>query len=149
MKLIIKEKAAVKETEVEIRCVTRDNEVENIVQGIKSASSLIVAKKENGDFCQLRPSQILYFEALERLVYAYLDNEIVTVKKNLYELEEELSSLYFIRISKSTIVNVRAIKNIRPEDGRRIRLQLRNGEWTIVSKNYVSSLKKMIGMKGE
>lgn len=149
MKLIVKEKLDIKETEVEIRCVTRDSEVESIVQGIKNASCLLIARKENGDYCQIRLSQILYIEALERHVFVYLDNEVVSVKKSLYELEEELSNQFFTRISKSTIVNVRAIRTIRPEEGRRVKLQLRNGEWILVSKNYVSSLKKTIGMKGE
>ena len=39
------------------------------------------------------------------------------------------------------------ITNIRPEEGRRVRIELRNQESLIVSKNYVSDLKKAIGMK--
>ena len=54
---------------------------------------------------------------------------------------------HFVRISKSVVVNLRMITNIRPEEGRRVRIEMKNQEYLIVSKNYVSDLKKALGMK--
>lgn len=147
MKLFVKEKCEVKETEVEIRCRTRDREVDALIAGIKNAASFLVGEKENGDLCQVPVARIFYFEAIEGKVFAYLEKEIVKIRSALYEVESTYQSNHFVRISKSAVVNLRMITNIRPEEGRRVRIELRNQESLIVSKNYVSDLKKAIGMK--
>lgn len=148
VKLFLKEKCQVDETEVEIRCVKRDSEVDNIIKSIKDAGATLIGEKENGDILQISVKEVLYFEAVDRHVYAYLKNEVLRVRSTLYDIEQNYHELFFVRISKSLIVNIRGITGIRPEDGRRVRLLLSNNEWIVVSKNYVSSLKKAIGMKG-
>ena len=91
--------------------------------------------------------RILYFEAVEGRVFAYLEDEVLKIKNTLYEVEKSCSSSHFVRISKSAVVNLRNVTNIRPEEGRRVRIELRNRESLIVSKNYVGCLKKALGMK--
>ena len=54
-----------------------------------------------------------------------------------------------MRISKAQIVNVNAVRKISPDEGRKLRLLLANGETVIVSRGYVGDLKKTIGMKGD
>ena len=66
----------------------------------------------------------------------------------LAELEEELRDRFFVRISKSVIVNIKAVSSISPEDSRRVKLRLNNGEYLIVSRDYVNNFREAIGMKG-
>ena len=80
-------------------------------------------------------------------MFAYTKSEYYRIRRTLYELEEDLTQKHFVRISKSVIVNLKAVKSVAPEDARRLKLQLRNGEWIIVSRNYVSDFKAGIGMK--
>lgn len=47
----------------------------------------------------------MFFETSERQVYAHTKNDVFVVKHRLYELEDILSGK-FMRISKSTIVNL-------------------------------------------
>ena len=110
---------------------------------------MLLGEKESGSLEQLSLSHILYFEAVDRNVFAYTTSEIYRVKKTLYDLEELTQNDHFVRISKSVIVSIKAVKNISPEAGRRLKLLLRNGEWIIVSRNYVGDLKKSLGMKGD
>lgn len=147
MKLYVKEHCNVEETEVIIRCQKHDDEVENIIAGIQNASKLMIGEQDNGDSCQVPVIKVMYFEAVEGNVYAYLEQSVIKVRNTLYELEDLYSNYYFIRISKSTIVNLRTIKNIKPEEGRRLMIELKNKENLVVSKNYVSTLKKALGMK--
>ena len=149
MKLFVKEKCDVKETEVEIRCRIRDREVDDLITGIKNATNTIIGENENGDICQVPVVRILYFEAIDGRVFAYLEQEMIRIKNPLYEIEEMYGNNYFVRISKSTVVNLRTIRNISPEEGRRLRLELMNKEYLVVSKNYVSCLKKALRMKEE
>lgn len=147
MKLLVQEKCDIRETEVIIRCQERDEEVDNLIIGIHSATKKIIGEKENGCSYQVSAVRVLYFEAVEGNVFAYLDKEVMRVRNTLYEIEESYSNNHFVRISKSAAVNLRAIKSISPDEGRRLRIRLTNNENLVVSKNYVSALKKSLGMK--
>ena len=149
LKLFVREKKDLTETEVEIRCRERSEEVEGIITAIKAAGDTLMGEKENGDKTPVYISKVLYFEAVDRNVFAYTTSEIYRVKKTLYDLEDMTTGNYFVRISKSVIVNIKAVKKISPDSSRRLKLLLRNDEWVIVSRNYVGDLKKSLGMKGD
>ena len=83
MKLFVKEKCEVKETEVEIRCRTRDREVDALIAGIKNAASFLVGEKENGDLCQVPVARIFYFEAIEGR-YLPISKKILLRSEALY-----------------------------------------------------------------
>ena len=148
MKLFLKQCPDIGETEVEIRYKERTEEIDNLVRAIDQSSDTIEGLKDNGDRAFIRIAGILYFEAVDRDVFAYKAKDVYRVRRTLYELEEDLRSRFFVRISKSTIVNIKAISLISPEDARRVKLKLINGEHLIVSRSYVSDFKKAIGMKG-
>ncbi|MCR5213324.1 MAG: LytTR family transcriptional regulator DNA-binding domain-containing protein [Eubacterium sp.] len=145
MKLFVKDKMNISETEVEIRCRERNDDVENIINSIRAAGTMLMGEKDNGDKAPVFISKVLYFEAVERYVFAYTSSDVFRVKKTLYDLEDELKDRHFVRISKSLIVNVKAVEHISPENSRRLKLKLRNGEWVIVSRNYVADFKAVIG----
>ena len=147
MKIFVKDKMNLSETEVEIRCKERDSEVEAVLESIKATGDVLMGEKENGDKEPVRISRILYLEAVDRNVFAYTVDNYYRVRRTLYDLEEHLLQKHFVRISKSTIVNLKAVKRVAPEDGRRLKLLLRNGEWIVVSRNYVSDFKAGIGIK--
>ena len=148
MKLFVRENQNLAETEVEIRCNERNAEVENLIYAINSAANVIIGEKENGDKILVYITKVLYFEAVNRSVYAYTGSDIFRVKKTMYDIEDLVSNDHFVRISKSVIVNLRAVRKISPDSGRRLKLLLSSGEWVIVSRNYVEDFKQSIGMKG-
>lgn len=148
MRLFLREKPDIEETEVEIRYRTKDREVEDLVRTLNSSSDLITGISDKGDTEVIYASEILYIEAVDRGVFIYRKDDTCKVRSTLYELEERLKDRCFVRISKSTLVNIRSIRSIAPEDARRVKLLLRNGEYLIVSRNYVNDLKAAIGMKG-
>ncbi len=148
MKLFLREIPTVSETEVEIRFRERDSEVDNLVRAISSSDDALAGINEKGDTEMIYISQILYIEAVGRDVFAYKTSGVYRIRKTLYELEDDLKEKLFVRISKSTIVNIKAVKSIAPEDFRRVKLLLRNGEYLIVSRSYANGFKQAIGMKG-
>ena len=147
VRLILKEKKDIKETEVEIRFQEMNAEVENLISAVKSAHDSLIGIKDNGDSVPVTFSKILYFEAVDRYVFAYTSASVYKVRNTLYELEEMCRTRNFARISKAQIVN--AVRKISPDEGRKLRLLLANGETVIVSRGYVGDLKKTIGMKGD
>ncbi len=147
MKIYVKDKMNLSETEVEIRCKERDTEVEAVLEAVRGVGDTLIGEKENGDKEPVRISGVLYFEAVDRYVFAYTKSDYYRIRRPLYELEDDLTQKHFVRISKSVIVNLKAVKSVAPEDARRLKLLLRNGEWIVVSRNYVSDFKTGIGMK--
>lgn len=148
MKLFLRENPKISETEVEIRYRERDREVENLISTINSSSDVLAGINDKGDTEMIYISQILYFEAVDRDVFAYRANGVYKIRKTLYELEDDLKAKFFVRISKSTIVNIKAVRSVAPEDFRRIKLLLKNGEYLMVSRSYASDFKTAIGMNG-
>ena len=148
MKLFLRENPKISETEVEIRYRERDREVENLISTINSSSDVLAGINDKGDTEMNYISQILYFEAVDRDVFAYRANGVYKIRKTLYELEDDLKAKFFVRISKSTIVNIKAVRSVAPEDFRRIKLLLKNGEYLMVSRSYASDFKTAIGMNG-
>ena len=148
MKLFLREIPTVSETEFEVRFRERDSEVENIIRAISSSGDVIYGIDDKGDTEMIYISQILYIEAVDKDVFAYRAEGVYRIRKTLYELEDDLKDKLFVRISKSTIVNIKAIKTISPEDFRRVKLLLKNGEYLIVSRSYANGFKQAIGMKG-
>jgi DNA-binding LytR/AlgR family response regulator len=147
MKLFLRQCPDLTETEVEVRYRERTREIDNIVQAIGQSSDTVTGIKENGDTELIYITDILYFEAVDRDVFAYKAHGVYRIRKTLYELEEELQDRYFIRISKSSLVNIKSVRSVAPEDSRRVKLLLTNGEYLVVSRKYVNGFKTAIGMK--
>ena len=147
MKLFLRQCPEIEEVEVEIRYREKTREVDNLVQAISQSSDTITGIKDNGDTEVIRIAGILYIEAVDRDVFAYTGSGVYRLRKTLYELEDDLHDRFFVRISKSTIVNIKAVRSIAPEDSRRIKLLLTSGEYLLVSRSYVNDFKTAIGMK--
>ena len=147
VKLFLHEDKELRETEVEIRYRTRDDEVDALISAVNSSADVLVGIRDNGDSARLFVAKILYFEAVDRYVFAYDNTGVYRVRKTLYDIEDELKNKSFVRISRSAVVNINAVRTITPEDSRRVRLCLKNGEYLIVARNYVRDFKAAIGMK--
>ena len=88
---------------------------------------------------------IFYFETVDNKSFIYCLNEVYEAKQKLYEIEA-LDVEDFLRISKSTIVNLSKIKTLTPSMSGRLDASLHNGETVVISRQYVSALKKKLGV---
>lgn len=96
--------------EVIIRCRQVTDQIQKLQQLIakESASVPKVTFYKNNKEYFFPLKDILFFETGENGVYAHTNADIYRIKLKLYELEEMLPRS-FIRISKSTIVNIEHI----------------------------------------
>ena len=98
------------ETSVTIRAKAVTPEVEQIyrqLQGINSHPDQIECKKDNVSY-YLSMNEILFFETEDKQVIAHTARDAFTVDYKLYELENLLNN-QFMRVSKSTILNLNQI----------------------------------------
>ncbi|MDD2960297.1 MAG: LytTR family DNA-binding domain-containing protein [Lachnospiraceae bacterium] len=144
MKLFVKEDRGIAETQVHILCKNRDEEIEELIGRIKEEVIWISGKNKDDVIERISVRTILYFESVDKTVFAYTQNGVYQTGYKLYELEEICPKSCFRRISKTTIANLRQITSIKHEEGRRLKIELKSREWLIVSRMYVNEFKEVL-----
>lgn len=101
------------EEEIIIRCKKISpyiEEIQNTIFDIISSCQSLCFYKDESEY-YLSIDDIVFFETTENKISAHTTDQIYFVKYRLYELEEKLPR-NFLRISKSTIVNINKIFSI-------------------------------------
>lgn len=121
-------------------------EIEKIIATLRMIDKQLTVTKENEIFL-LDISKVIYIESIERKCFVYTKDHVYESNFKLYELEQQLQACNFIRISKSCVINLKAIKSLKSDLNRRILITLNNNEQIIASRQYAEELKKMLGVK--
>lgn len=145
MKITITEPGEGEEDEIIVRCRHMDQQLLKLIYAIKAGRERITALQD-GDYFQVAPDEIYYFEAVDSKVFLYLEKEVYETKLKLYELEEIFRNTDFFRVSKSCIVNLSKVKRLSPAFNGRFEALMRNGERVIISRQYVPVLKQKLGL---
>jgi DNA-binding LytR/AlgR family response regulator len=145
MKIVINETKDIEDIEIVINCKTIDENVSRIISKLKALEEKITGNKDGKIFI-LDTNDIFYFESVDKKTFVYMDKEVFETHLRLYELEDKLRNTDFFRASKSTIINLRKVKNIVPMFGGRIEVLLDNKEKLVISRQYVSVLKNKLDL---
>ncbi|MBO5486185.1 MAG: LytTR family transcriptional regulator DNA-binding domain-containing protein [Eubacterium sp.] len=144
MKITIESPKQGEEDEIIVRCVSLDERVWKLIQALKTEDKLTGYIEDK--IVKLSSKEIYYFETVDNKVFAYTAKETYEIHKKLYEIEQDYEHTDFLRISKSSIVNVSKIAYVKPIFNGRFEAKLKNDEKIVVSRQYVSDLKKKIGI---
>ena len=113
MKINIELDSNLKEIELVIKTPDLNSDVilikELVEKAIANSQKIIFYKGDSEYFIPLE--SILFFETDDNKVYAHTTDEFFEVKFKLYELEQ-LIPFYYCRISKSSIINTKAIYSL-------------------------------------
>ena len=108
-------------------------------------SNDMLAVKKGSDIALLELSDIYMFRVEEKQVKVYSENTEYLIKKPLYQVEETLSS-DFVRISKTTIVNLKKIERVAPSLKGMMFIQLKNGLKDNISRKYLPDFKDALDL---
>ncbi len=144
MRVNIIENADTKEIFAEIHCREITAEVNRLKAHIENYAVRIKGEYEKEAF-YVDLKDILYFESVDSKTFIYTKERVLTAELRLYEIEKRLSEKNFFRCSKSVVVNIGKIVRLKPEISRNIIATLDNGEAVVISRRYVSELKRIIG----
>ncbi|MFL0166264.1 MULTISPECIES: LytTR family DNA-binding domain-containing protein [Clostridium] len=143
MKIRVELDNEIKENEVIIKC----NELNEEVRNIQIVLGELLSQKKHITFYKgeteyyLSLEEILFFETEESGICAHTIDNIYNVKYKLYELEELLPG-YFMRVSKSTILNTNHIYSITKSISSSSRVEFQNTHKQVyVSRYYYKPLK--------
>lgn len=131
---------------LEIYCHTVSEEVREIVAFVKSRQGQLTGTVDDRLY-EIAVSDIFYIESVDNKGFIYTENKVYETRQKLYELEEILKEKHFLRVSKSMLLNLMKVDFIKPSLNSRFIAVLYSGEQVVISRKYVSELKKTL--KGE
>lgn len=146
MKITILEKQPGEEDEIIVKCDYIDDNISRLLNQFKTGGKSKLNFYKDSKIVLLEQSDILYFESVDDNVFAYTKDDVFETKSKLYQLEEELPSNTFFRASKAVILNIDKIDSLSPAFGGRFEAVLENGYKVIISRNYVNTLKELLGL---
>lgn len=126
MKITIDKVPNYQEIEIIIRCHKITEEIEKLISMLRSSEEKITGVIDRETYL-IDPSNIYYFESVDKKTFMYTENQVLETHLRLYELEEKLGKQDFFRASKSTIINISKIQKLSPRLNGKLDVRLENG----------------------
>lgn len=124
--------------------VLLENE-ETINEEEEMGDNSILAVIKGQDIVLLDVEDIFLIRVEDKQTKVYVEDKEYLIKKPLYQIEENLDS-NFVRVSKTTIVNLRKIKRVAPSLKGMMFIELKNGLKDNISRKYLSDFKKALDL---
>ena len=105
----------------------------------------MLAVKKGKDITFLDFDEIFMIRVEDKQVKVYTENNEYQVKKALYQVEESLNQ-NFVRISKTTIVNIKKIDRVAPSLKGMMFIMLKNGLKDNISRKYLPDFKRTLDL---
>lgn len=105
----------------------------------------ILPVKKGEDIVLLDFEDIYMIRVEQKQTKVYGHDEEFIIKKALYKIEDNLDS-DFVRISKSTIINLRKIERVAPSLRGMMFIELKNGLKDNISRKYLSDFKQALDL---
>ncbi|WP_405267121.1 LytTR family DNA-binding domain-containing protein [Methanobrevibacter sp.] len=108
-------------------------------------SNDMLAVKKGPDIALLEFSDVYMFRVEDKQVKVYTENSEYQIRKPLYQIEENLTT-DFVRISKTTIVNLKKVERVAPSLKGMMFIQLKNGLKDNISRKYLPDFKQALDL---
>lgn len=134
------------EPKIIIKTNKLNEEVQNIIDTLSSQRQPFISGTKDDKLQILEEKDIINVYAQGSKVFATTDEGEFELKLRLYEIETILDKNTFVRISKSEIINLKAVKNFDLSFIGTISVELKNGTVSYVSRRSVGKIKKILGV---
>ena len=131
---------------LEIHCYKISDEVREIIAFVKSRQGQLTGTADERQY-EIAVSDVFFIESVDNKTFIYTKNKVYETRHKLYELEEILKEKRFLRVSKSTLLNLMKVSAIKPALNSRFTAELFSGEQVVITRKYVPELKK--ALKGD
>ena len=145
MKIEINVDDKIEETCISISCKALTPELHRMLAMMRILDKKLDATRDGETFL-LDVSEVIYVETIDRKTFVYTKDGVYESRLRLYELEQQLGECGFCRVSKSCLVQLRAVRSLKSDINRRIRVTLDNGEVIVASRQYADEIKKKLGI---
>lgn len=131
------------EDELILRYQSLTKEVERILSFMNTSQRKLIGLRGNTQVV-IDISQILYIESVDRKNFVYTVNDVFQIEYSLTQMERILNTVNYFRCSKSMIINIDKIIELKSLASNRIDATLCNGEHIIISRTYASEFRKRL-----
>lgn len=144
MKLNLTEDMNLKEEHVDVYFSNMRPVIRQIIDAVNSERPTLEGRPadedlDDGEGIILDPKEIYYLDYMERKLFAYTKNGVYRIMNTLSSCEEMLWNYGFIRVSKSNIVNIYKIRQLKPDLNMKVYATFDNGERICINRNYKKS----------
>jgi two-component system LytT family response regulator len=116
--------------------------LKDVQAGRKPAERLVI--KSGGRVLFLKAGEIDYVEAAGNYLNLYVGKETHLIRETMQSLESRLDPERFLRIHRSTIVNLERIKELQPWFGGEYVVILRDGRKLTLSRTYRARVQQLL-----
>ena len=149
MKVSIRKIDDFSEEQVVIECVRVTPEIEEIRAYALAKGEGLSGLSDGGQRERIPLEDVYYFEAVDGKCFACTEKKVYEIKQRLYEAEKAYADFYFIRCSKSVVLNLMKLGSISPALAGRYTAHMKNGENLIISRKYAPAvIARVMGEKG-
>ena len=99
---------------------------------------------DDGEEILLDPREIYYLDHIDRKLFAYTKNGVYRLMNTLAACEEMLWNYGFVRVSKSNLINIYKIKQLRPDLNMKVYASFDNGERICINRSYKKSFNEYL-----
>lgn len=132
-----------REEEVIIYAHEESSLIFSIKELTEEKTSQITAFSEN-EIVPININEVFFFTTDNSKVLAVTENEKLSVKLRLYEIEEKLPDC-FIKINQSTIANIHKIDRFDTSVSGTLKVNFKNGAVDYVSRRNIKKVKERLG----
>lgn len=144
LKVEIKISADIDEPYVVIYTNKITDEIQKLTASLEFDKSIITAM-DNERIAILQPNEIYMIRIENEQAILYCDKKKYYSNRRLYDFESQLGK-GFMRISKSTLINLEKIDSVEPSFNGMMCLLLKNGYKDYISRKYLPDFKKYLGI---
>lgn len=116
--------------------------LKDVQAGRKSTDRLVI--KSGGRVLFLKAAEIDYVEAAGNYLNLYVGKDTHLIRETMQSLEARLDPAHFLRIHRSTIVNLERIKELQPWFGGEYVVVLRDGRKLTLSRTYRARVQQLL-----
>jgi two-component system, LytTR family, response regulator len=92
-------------------------------------------------------ASIDWFEAADNYVRVHVEDATHLIRHTIKGLESRLDPQYFVRIHRSTIVNLKRVTSLEPTPGGDYQVRLATGAVVLLSRNYREQFQERVGWR--
>lgn len=124
------------EERVEIYFTEKTTSVEKVIEAAEERPLRLIGRDNRGENRFIKTEDILYFESIDKKTFAYVKEEAYLIRESLSFIEENFQKEGFIRINKSSVINIYHIESVKPEINMRVKAVMQNGDYQIINRSY-------------
>ena len=143
MRLIKTREENLDENYLELHYDEIDEETAAVIERLRPALKYIEGTTE-GRRLTVPIADMFYFETVDRKTFGYTRDTCIEVKETLQGIIDEHEDAGFVRISKSSIVNLYKIKKLQGDLNMRTLIHLKNDECLVMNRGYRSDFYKAL-----